>query len=338
MNTHRFPLLLAAIALWLPGGAWPQQPARLPTVGILADGGPVTCGSGQTGEPVACMVDELRVLGHIAGRNVTLVYRYAHGDYTRLPALAAELVALRPDVLYTLTTPGADAAATATATIPIVVGPAGEPTMIRLAGNLARPVGNVTGQTTSVGASGEVGQKLLQLLKELAPRTSRVAVIFSPDFPVSGANLDLLRGAASPLGITLLKVEARNLADLGQAFAAIAAGRADAIYLSDASTLAGSSEVRKSVTEWALSRRMPVVAPFSAVAADGTLVTLGADPLTIARRAAFQVRRILGGAKPADLPVERPTVFKLTLNRKTTTALGLTIPQALLLRADKVIE
>ena len=338
MNTRRIPLLLAAIVLWLPAGAWPQQPARLPTVGILADGGPVACGSGQTGEPVACMVDELRVLGHVAGRNVTLEYRYAHGDYKRLPALAAELVALRPDVLYTLTTPGANAAALATATIPIVVGPAGEPTMIRLAGNLARPVGNVTGQTTSVGASAEVGQKLLQLLKELAPRTSRVAVIFSPDLPVSAASFDLLGGAASQLGIRLLKVEARNLADLGQAFAAMTAGRADAIYLSDISTLTGSSEVRKAVSEWALSRRMPVASPSSTFAADGALVTLGADPLAIARRTAFYVHRILGGAKPGDLPVERPTVFKLSLNRKTAKALGLTIPQALLLRADEVIQ
>ncbi len=335
MNTHRF--LLAAIVLWLPAGAWPQQLARLPTVGILSDGGPVACGSGQTGELVACMVDELRAQDHVAGRNVTLEYRYARGDYSRLPALAAELVALRPDVLYTHTTPGANAAAMATTTIPIVVGPAGEAALVRLAGNLARPVGNVTGQTLSVGASSEVRQKLLQLLKELAPRTARVAVLSNPGNLSSAADFELLGGAAGQLGITLLRVEASKLADLGKAFAAMTAGRADAIYMHDDAVLA-RSEIRKSVIEWAVSRRMPVVTSNSAFAADGALVTLGADHSAVARRAAFYVHRILGGAKPGDLPVERPTVFTLSLNLKSAKALGLAIPQALLLRADEVIQ
>ena len=336
MNTQRS--LLLAITLWLPAAALPQQPTRLPTVGILSPGAPVACESGQRGLPTACyMVNELRVLGHVAGRNVTLEYRHAHGDYKRLPALAAELVALRPDVLYTNTTPGADAAGMATATIPIVVGPAGEPTLIRLAGNLARPVGNVTGQTLSVGASSEVGQKLLQLLKELAPRTARVAVVSNPGNPSSLAHFDMLGGAAGQLGITLLKVEARHLADLGQAFAAMTAGRADAIYMYDDAVL-GISEVRKSVSEWALSRRMPVVTSNSAFAADGALVTLGADHSAVARRAAFYVHRILGGAKPSDLPVERPTVFKLSLNLKTAKALGIVIPPSMRLRATEVIE
>ncbi len=336
MNRHR--RLLLAIVLWLPSAAWPQQAARLPTVGVLSPGAPVACESGQRGLPTACiMVDELRVLGHVAGRNVTLEYRFAHGDYTRLPALAAELVALRPDVLYTHTTPGANAAAMATATIPIVVGPAGEPALIRLAGNLARPVGNVTGQTLSVGASSEVGQKLLQLLKELAPRTARVAVLSNPDNLSSGAEFDRLGGAAAQLGITLLKVEARHLVDLGQAFAAMTAGRADAIYMHDDAVLA-RSEMRKSVIEWGLSRRMPVVTSNSAFAADGALVTLGADVTAIARRAAYYVHRILGGTKPGDLPVERPTVFKLTLNLQAAKALGIVIPASMRLRANEVIE
>ena len=146
------------------------------------------------------MVEGLRALGYVEGRNVAFEYRFANTDYKRLPALAAELVALRPDVVYTLSTAGADAAAKATTTIPIVVGPVGDETMNRLAGNLARPVGNVTGQT--LGGL-EQNQKCLQLLKELAPRTSRVAVIHNPDNPISVRILGALGPAAAQLGVTL---------------------------------------------------------------------------------------------------------------------------------------
>ena len=335
MTSRRLFHLLVAVVLSGPLCARAQQPARLPTVGILSDAGPTACGSGAPGYPVACMVEALRDLGHVDGRNVAFEYRYANGDYKRLSALAAELVALRPDVVYTLTNAGADAAAKATTTIPIVVGPAGETALSRLAGNLARPVGNVTGQT--LGGS-EQNQKCLQLLKELAPRTSRVAVIRNPDNPAFVQSLGLLEPAAAQLGVTLVKIEARNVSDLAQAFAAVAASRADAIFMFDEGPLAGSSQVRKQVSEWALSRRLPVASPNASFAADGGLVSLGTDVPAVSRRAAFYVHRILGGAKPADLPVERPTIFKLSVNRKTAAALGLTIPQSLLLRADEVIQ
>ena len=335
MNTHR--LLLLAIVSWWPNGAWPQQPARLPTVGILSPGAPVACESGVLGYVAACMVDGLRALGDVGGRKVAFEYRYAHGDLSRLPVLAAELVALRPDVLYTYTTVGAEAAAKATATIPIVVGPAGEPVMTRLAGSLARPAGNVTGQTLQTGV-GEQEQKCLQLLMELAPRVSRVARTRNPDRSVSMPYQNALNAAAAQLGLTLVIVEARGATDLPQAFTAIAAARADAIFMDDDASLAGSAEVRQQISAWALGRRLPVVSSSGSFAADGALLSLGTDIPAIARRAAFQVHRILGGAKPAELPVERPTVFKLTLNRKTATALGLTVPQSLLLRADEVIQ
>lgn len=144
-------LLLLAIAGSAAPGAWSQQVARLRTVGILLVGAPATaCGSGAVGAVAACMVDELRVLGHVEGRNIAFEYRFASGDYTRLPALAAELVALHPEVLYTHTGAGADAAALATTTIPIVAGPVGEEVLLKLAGQLARPVRNLTGQ--SLGA------------------------------------------------------------------------------------------------------------------------------------------------------------------------------------------
>ena len=337
MSTHRFALVLAAIALLLPASAWPQQPARLPTVGILSPGAPTACTSGVPGSVAACMLDALRALGDVAGRKVAVETRYAHGDISQLPALAAELVALRPDVVFTFTNAGAEAAAKATTAIPIVVGPVAEATMIRLAGNLARPVGNVTGQTLDVGTN-EQSEKCLQMLKELAPRTSRVAWLAHPDNPGFIRGRASLDAAAAQLGLKLVHIEAHGAAELPQAFAAITAGRIDAVFMDNEAALAGSGEGRRQVSEWALARRLPLVTSSAGFAADGALLSLGTDVPAVARRTAFYVHRILGGAKPGDLPVERPTVFKLSLNRKTAAALGITIPQALLLRADEVIQ
>ena len=330
-------MLVAAIAAVLPTSGWTQQTGRLQKVGILSPGQKVdvACLPNNQGGGVGCFLEALRALGYIDGRNIALEYRFAEGASERLPALAAELVNLRPDVIYTYTTVGADAAAGATATIPVVVGPAGERTFERLAGNFARPVGNVTGLTLN---SPEQDQKCLQLLKELAPRTSRVAVMINPDNPNFGSYLGLLLSAAKQLGIALTKIEARNASDLPQAFAMIRASGADAILIADDVALAGTSEVRKQILDWALGRGLPVASSGSRVAADGGLVSLGTDNSALVRRAAFYVHRILGGAKPADLPVERPMTFMLSLNRRTAKALGLTIPQSLLLRADEVIQ
>ena len=164
-------------------------------------------------------MEGLRALGYVEGRNVSLEYRFADGDYKRLPALAAELVSLRPDVIYTHTGAGADAAArAATTTIPIVVGPAGEATLTRLAVNLARPTGNVTGVTLN---SSEQDQKCLQLLKDLAPRASRVAVLVNPDNSAYRDYPGVLSPAATKLDVTLIRIDARGVSELPQAFAAI---------------------------------------------------------------------------------------------------------------------
>ena len=338
MNTRQFVLSsLALVATCVALPAWPQQPVRLPKVAILspAKQADMACLPNNQGGGAGCLLEGLRALGYSDGRNVAFETRFAEGAAERLPALAAELVALRRDVIYTYTTVGANAAAAATTTIPIVVGPAGEAAMERLAGNFARPVGNVTGLTLmSVGQD----EKCLQLLKELAPRIARVAVLANPDNPAYGGYLDLLRPAATQLGITLTRIEARNAAELPQAFTAIRAGRADAILILDDVALAGTTEVRRQIIQWALGQRLPVASSSARVAPDGGLVSLGTDNSALVRRAAFYVHRILGGAKPGDLPVERPTVYTLSLNRKTAAALGLTIPQALLLRADEVIQ
>ena len=329
-----------AVALFsllsLAMSAWAQQPAKLPKIAILSPRAPTaqTCGANMQGSSLPCFMDALRELGYVDGKNVSFEFRFAEDDYTKLPVLAAELVRLRPDVILTAG-PGATAAANATTTIPIIVGPGGEETLTRLAGNLAHPTGNVTGFTlTSV----EQELKCLQLLKELAPRTSRVAFLVNPDAPASRDYPGVLAPAAGQLGVTLIRIEARNVSGLPQAFAAIAASGASAIYLVDDPALAGTGEARKQVIEQALSRRLPLASPNSSVAPEGGLVSLGTDRHALVRRAAIYVDKILKGAKPADLPVERPSTFKLSVNVKTAKALGLTIPQSLLLRADEVIQ
>ena len=317
-------------------GAWAQQPAKLPKVAILSQGAPPTesCGANMQGSTLRCFLDALRELGYVDGKNASFEFRFAEEDYTRLPALAADLVGLRPDVIYT-SGAGAAAAAKATATIPIIVGPASEETLTRLAGNLARPTGNVTGFTL-VSVEQEI--KLLQILKEVAPRTSRLALVLNPDNPGYRNYPGILAPTAAQLGMTLIKIEARNVADLPQTLAAIAASGANAIYLLDDAALAGSGPVRKEVGEWAVKRKLPVVSPNARVASDGGLVSFGTDLNTLNRRAAAYVDKILKGVKPADLPVERPSKFNLSVNVKIAKVLGLTIPQSVLLRADEAIQ
>jgi len=319
--------------LWLPRRAWGQPAARLPRVGILSPAGAEILERPESS--VVNFVQGLRELGHVDGSNVTLEFRFAGQALDRLPALAAELVRLQPEVIYTHSNAAAGAAARATATIPIVVGPAGEELMIDLAGSLARPTGNVTGTTLT---STQWDQKCLQLLKDIAPRTRKVAVIINPDRPDAREYLRGLAEGLGPLGLALVRVEARGAADVPQAFATLAAAGADAAFLLDDSVLAGTPAVRARFIESASKRRLSLVSSQFAVAAEGGLLSLGTDIGALARRAAYQMHRILGGAKPGDLAVERPSTFKLTLNLKSARALGLTIPQSLLLRADEVIE
>jgi putative ABC transport system substrate-binding protein len=328
--------IAALVTFALPPPGLAQQTARLPKVGILSPGtrSAVACASGILGYNVGCFVDGLRAVGYIDGRNITLEYRFADGDYGRLPALAADLVASEPDVIFTFTTPGAEAAAKATTTIPIVVSPAGEVTMTNLARNFSRPTGNVTGMTLFPTGDGE---KCLQLLKELRPRTSRVAVLFDPDNP-GMRDYGHLKAAASRIGITLIRIEVRGVADLPKALAMVTASNVDAIFMPNDAALVGSAEVLKQVNELALTQRLPFAAASTRMARDGALIGFGADIPALSRRGAHYVQRILSGAKPTDLPVEHPTIFRLSVNLKTAKVLGLTIPQSVLLRADELIE
>ena len=333
MTTRRRVLSsLVAVGLPAPPAAWAQQPARLPKIGILSPAGAEILGRPTTS--LASFIQGLRDFGHVDGKSVSLEFRFAEQALDRLPALAAELVRLQPDVIYTHAS-AAVAAARATATIPIVVGPTDERIMIALAGSLARPTGNVTGTTLT---NAQWDQKCLQLLKEIAPRTRKVAVVVNPANLGYLEYLGRLAEGLEPLGMTLVRIEARRAADVPGAFAAMAASGADAIFMPDDLVLAGTPDVRAHFIDRASRRRLPLASSHGPVAADGGLLSLGTDIGALGRRAAYHVHRILAGAKPGDLPVERPTTFKLTLNLKTAKALGLTVPQSLLLRADEVIE
>ena len=210
--------LFSFVSLAVTQYVWAQQPAKLPKVAILATRASPTeaCSANMQGSSLPCFLDAMAELGYVDGKNVSFEFRFAEDDYKKLPALAAELVRLRPDVILTAG-PGAIAAANATTTIPIIVGPASEETLTRLAGNLAHSTGNVTGFTLQ---SVEQEIKCLRLLKELAPHTSRVALLLNPDNAGYRDNPRNLAPAATQLGLTLIRIDARNLADLPPAFAA----------------------------------------------------------------------------------------------------------------------
>ncbi|MEO6408745.1 MAG: ABC transporter substrate-binding protein [Burkholderiaceae bacterium] len=319
------------VAPWFAAAGSAQPLARRAKIGVLSPAGSEILG--RPTSSLANFVAGLRNFGRVDGDTLDIGYRFADQAIDRLPALARELVALQPEVIYTHAS-AASPMARATATIPIVAGPTDEQTMLALAGSLARPQHNVTGTTLN---NTQLNQKCIQLLKDIAPRSRRVAVVVNPGTSYAHQLPDLVAGALL-LGLELLAVEARQASDVPRAFRAIAAGGADAVFLPDDLVLAGTPAVRARFIEAAVRQRLPLVSSHGPLAAAGGLMSLGTDIGALGRRAAFYVHRILEGARPADLPVERPTTFKLTINLKTARTLGLTVPSSLLLRADEVIE
>jgi putative ABC transport system substrate-binding protein len=323
MRRRDFITLLGGAAAAWPVAARAQGAGDLPRVAVLLPG---PAGSDR----LAIFLGTLRELGYVDGRNIRLDIRFAENRLDQLPALAAELVKARPAVIYTLTTPGAFAAAGATTSIPIVVGPVAEETMEQLAGNnFAKPVGNVTGFTVI-----DTDGKCLQLLKEVVP-VSRIAVLMNPDNASFYPNV---LNAADQLGLVLIRVDSRGAVDIGRALSHYTNGTVDGLLLGDDSTLAGDSSVRARVIEFAREQHLPSVSGNTTYARDGGLLSLGTDLGSIFRNAAEYVHRIIRGARPSELPVQRPTKFELVVNLRTAKALGLTIPPLILVRADEVIE
>jgi len=278
----------------------------------------------------------LRDVGYVEGRNVVIEYRDAEGKPERLPALAAELVALKVDVIVTGGgTPPALVAKQATKTIPIVFASAPDPVVDGLVTSLARPGGNVTG---SSNLNPELVGKCLEQLTQAVPRVSRVAILWQPGFTDERTDKDMLKAAdvgARALGVALQVVEARGPADIDRAFSDMTRARASALTVLPS---AMRFTERRRLVDLAAKNRLPAVYAQGEFVEAGGLMSYGPSLADLFRRAATYVDKILKGAKPSDLAVQQPTKFELVINLKTAKALGLTIPPSLLQRADQVIE
>jgi putative tryptophan/tyrosine transport system substrate-binding protein len=273
----------------------------------------------------------LQELGYVEGRGYVIEGRFAEGKIDRLPDLAAELVALQVDVIVAAGTPAAKAAKAATATIPIVFIGTTDPVGQGFVVSLARPGGNVTGVTSSVGP--EIAGKQLQLFKEAVPRISRLAVLYSSDQDNPWVRVQ--RSAAPKLGMTLLPHDAKTLGELTTALAAITRERADGLFLFGSSI---NSQHFDLISEFAARSHLPTMYDDGDAVVEGGLMSYYSNPLDVRRHAARVVDKILKGAKPGDMPVERPTKFDLVVNLKTAKALGLTIAPSILARADQIIH
>ena len=321
---------IAGVALALaaaPRIAGAQSRARTWRVGFL---------SGGSRPPDGALPEGLRrgltELGYVEGQNVVHVGRWAEARQDRLPALAAELVGLKVDVIVTAGGPASNAARQATASIPIVLGNVGDADSIGLIDSLARPGGNITGVTDQ---SVELSAKRLEVLKDAIPKAERIAVLWNADDRGMTLRYRSVEKAAQALRVTVQPLGVREPDDFDAAFSAMTQHRPDALFLvTDALTTLN----RKRVIEFALTHRIPAMYEFSTLVRDGGLMSYGADFNENYRRAATYVDRIFRGAAPGALPVERPSRYYLTINLKTAKALGLTFPPSLLVRADEVIE
>ena len=322
MDRRTFVGAAACAILAAPLAAEAQKAGKVWRIGYLRRPSPIPA-------DLEAFRQGLRELGYVEGQNIAIEQRYADGVLGRLPALAAELIRLPVDVLVVDGSPTVTAAQAATMAIPIVFTLVSDPVTSGFVASLARPGGNITGLSNN---SNELSPKRLQLLKEAVPAASRIAVLHNPDNR-GVSSLSALQAAVSPL--TVQVVEARSPNEWVSAFAAMDKGRADAItVLADATFVSQ----RPRLVALTLEHRLPAIFAEREFAEAGGLMAYGPSTQGSFRRAAAYVDKILKGAKPADLPVELPTKFELVINLKTAKALGLTIPQSLLLRADEVIE
>ena len=330
MDRRRFLLTSLAGAIATPLVAEAQQAVKIARIGYLSP----SPAAANPHLPKAFR-QGLRDLGYVEGRNVVIEYRSAEGKLERLPDLAAELVALKVDVIVASSTVGALAAKQATRTLPIVFIGAADPVTSGLFTSLVRPGGYVTG---SSNLAPELVGKCLEQLKQAVPGVSRVAVLWQPGGQGEGTNKDMLKGAdvaARALGVRLQLVEARGREDFDGAFSEMTRADAGALTVLPSAMLFIE---RRRLVDLAAKSRLPAVYTWREFVDAGGLMAYGPNLADLWRRAATYVDKILKGAKPGDLPVEQPTKFELVINLKTAKALGLTIPPSLLLPADQVIE
>jgi len=329
MRPYRRSVLIAAAAwLTMPKAATAQSAARMQRIAYLSS---ATRASHQP--QMSAFEQGIRELGYVEGRNLVIDRRYADGKLERLPRLAEELVRLNPDVLFVHSTPGSLAAKAATASTPIVFTSVADPVGVGLVSNLARPDANITGITNIFA---ELTGKRLELLKQIVPDATRIAVIVNPDDPNATPQIQNAAAAAPSLGVRLDPiVHVRGDDDLAAAFESIArSGARAALRLVDPLVI----PLRQRTVALAVKHRLPVMFVFREDAEAGGLVAYGADLSSQYRRGAALVDKILRGARPGDLPVEQVDTFELVVNVRAARDLGLTVPQAVLLRADRIIR
>jgi putative ABC transport system substrate-binding protein len=325
MRRREFITLLGGAGAW-PLSARAQQPSKLPTIGYLGGGGPITQRAW-----VDAFVQRLRELGWFEGRTVVIEYRWGEGRAERYAEIAAEFVQLKVDVILAGGTEAAITAKQATSIIPIVFPTAGDPIGSGLVASLARPNGNVTG-LSNLGSN--LAAKRLELMREVFPALRRLAVMANAAYSGGATERDEVDAAARTLGLEIISLPIRRAEDIVAVFEAMK-GRADALYIVG-DPLVNTQRAR--INTFALAARLPTMYVQREYVEAGGLMSYGSNYLDLNRRAADYVDKILRGAKPGDLPVEQPTKFDLVINLITARALGLEIPLPLLARADEVIE
>ncbi len=330
MRTSHFARMgiLILSMLSLPAALEAQPKGKLVRIGLLDFGAPNPSSEARW----KALREQLRELGFVEGQNVAYEPRWANGQVDRLPALAGELVSLKADIIVTATGDAALATKRATSSIPIVFATTPDPVRLGLVPSLARPGGNVTGVTS---LSSELSGKRLELLKQTLPRAFRIAVLNDPENRSSEFILHGVESVAKSLDVVVQTVDVRSQNDFDAAFSSMKRSRADAAILGVNTPFLAH---RQRLAELAMSQRLPMMTPSREYAEAGALLSYGTDYPAQFRRVAVYVDKILKGARPGDLPIEQPTKFELVINLKTAKAIGLTIPQSVLGRADELIQ
>ena len=329
ISRRDFVTALGACTLATPLGTVAQQQKKIWRIGYLSPRRPP--GSLEAGAYGAFM-EGLRDLGYVEGANLVIERRWGDGNYERLPEIAAELVRLNVDLILATSSPAVGAAQKATGTIPIVMGNADDPVESGFIQSLARPGGNITGLAS---IRSEIVPKHVEILRELVPKLDRVAVLMNPTYAVHTRSLAIIKAAAQAIKLRILPIEAKTTKEIDNAFSMIANQKAGAvIILGDSFFLAQTRQM----ASLAMKHRLPSIYTARTYARDGGLLSYGENLPTMFRRAASYADKIFKGAKPAELPVEQATTFELVINLQTAKAIGITIPQSILLRADEVIQ
>ena len=326
MSRRRNLIILLGAAALAPRTLRAQQPAKIRRIGFLGSATAAT-----TAHRVEALKAGLRDLGYVEGKNIAIEFRWADGKYERLPELAAELVRLKMDVIITHGTPGALAVKQATTTIPIVIALISDPVATGVVASLRQPGGNVTGL---MFFTQELQEKRLEMIREVLPGARRVAILTNADNTSIQPMIPPLEAAGKTLKLEVRRFDVRGPVDFEKAFSAMVAARADAVVPIDDAMLIANDQA---IADHAAKRRLPLVA-WKEATEKGGFLAYGVDFPDMFRRSASYVDRIFKGSKPGDLPVERSTKFELVINMKTTRALGLKLPQSVLVRADRVIE